>query len=295
VSLPTPGRDAGKKTSRRLATAHRAVPAAAQTFAELAPETARLDPGFPTSVRPVFDIAEGTGVPVLIPVLAIFGGLAIYKTVVYWRVQYITAAMIGKHVPPTARRVLEYGVGQGKNLYYYPKTVGMVVGIDPDAKEDLLAQVSIASSVPFVSKRQKLEENTGQGDSTVDAVVTTGAMGRVKDPEGLVIEAARILKPGGVLVFVEDLGTVNQKSNVLQALTKSDAAEKYFEPAQFDELWTTLPLAPAAIGVAVRKGNGDSTSARGSGTSAVTKKTKDDFETSTGLSGKRGKRRKARR
>ena len=35
---------------------------------------------------------------------------------------------IAKHVPPGAARVLEFGVGQGRNLYYYPKGTGMVVG-----------------------------------------------------------------------------------------------------------------------------------------------------------------------
>ena len=38
---------------------------------------------------------------------------------------------IAKHIPPNAKRVLEYGVGQGRNLYYYPKNTGMVVGVDP--------------------------------------------------------------------------------------------------------------------------------------------------------------------
>ena len=60
--------------------------------------------------------------------------------------QFITAAMIAKHVPPNAKRVLEYGVGQGRNLYYYPKGTGMVVGVDPDAKEDLLIQVGAVYS-----------------------------------------------------------------------------------------------------------------------------------------------------
>ena len=88
----------------------------------------------------LFELALASPTP-LGATLALLGGFAIAKAVVYWRVQFITAAMIGRHVPPTARRVLEYGVGAGKNLYYYPKTVGMVVGVDPDAKEDLLIQV----------------------------------------------------------------------------------------------------------------------------------------------------------
>ena len=101
-----------------------------------------------------------------------------------------------------------------------------------------------------------------------------------------------MLKPGAPLVFVEDLGTLNEKSDVLDALTKSATAEKLFEPAQYDDLWATLPLAPTAIGVAVRKGD-DLGRAKKSGGAAAKKK--DDFETATGLSGKRGKRKKQRK
>jgi SAM-dependent methyltransferase len=165
-----------------------------------------------------------------------------------------------------------------------------VVGIDPDAKEDLLIQVSIASSVPFVAKKQALEDSNGQPDGSIDAVVSTGSFGKVSDPEALLTEAARVLKPGAPLVFVEDLGTLGEKNDVLDAITKSRAAETFFEKAQYDDLWATLPLAPTAIGVAVRKGE-EAGNARAAAGGAAAKK-KDDFETATGLSGKRGKRKK---
>ena len=99
-------------------------------------------------------------------------------------------------MPPGARRVLEYGVGQGRNLYYYPKNTGMVVGVDPDAKEDLLIQVSVAAGVPFVAKAQPCEAPNNQPDGSVDAVITTGALGTSVDPAAIVREAARALKPG---------------------------------------------------------------------------------------------------
>lgn len=284
---PSPARSA------RPATTRRAVPDAAQALAVAETAAAIARDGTTGLPPPVLgDLAEGSFLSPLVPLLAILGGLGVYKAAVYWRVQFITASMIGKHVPPGARRVLEYGVGQGKNLYYYPKSVGMVVGVDPDAKEDLLIQVSVASSVPFVAKKQALDADSGQTDASVDAVVTTGSLGKVRDPEALLREAARVLKPGAPLVFVEDLGTLNEKSDVLDALTKSATAEKLFEPAQYDDLWATLPLAPTAIGVAVRKGD-DLGRAKKSGGAAAKKK--DDFETATGLSGKRGKRKKQRK
>ena len=91
-------------------------------------------------------------------------------------------------------------------------------------------------------------------------------------------------------MFVEDLGTLGEKNDVLDAITKSRAAETFFEKAQYDDLWATLPLAPTAIGVAVRKGE-EAGNARAAAGGAAAKK-KDDFETATGLSGKRGKRKK---
>ena len=72
----------------------------------------------------------------------------------------------------------------------------------------------------------------------------------------------------------------------------SAAAEALFEPAQYDDLWATLPLAPTAIGVVVRKGGGPDLGAAPGGAAA---KKKDDFETATGLTGKRGKRKKGAR
>ena len=153
---------------------------------------------------PLLDLSDaGAGFSPLVPLLSVLGGFGIAKAFVYWRVQFITAAMIGKHVPPDAKRVLEFGVGAGKNLYYYPKTVGMVVGIDEDAKEDLLIQVSVAAGVPFVAKKQSVLENSNQADASVDAVVVTGALTECGDAEKLVAEAARVLKPGAPLVFVE--------------------------------------------------------------------------------------------
>jgi SAM-dependent methyltransferase len=200
-----------------------------------------------------------------VPLLAILGGLGIYKAAVYWRVQFITASMIGKHVPPAARRVLEYGVGQGKNLYYYPKSVGMVVGIDPDAKEDLLIQVSIASSIPFVAKKQALEDSNGQPDGSIDAVVSTGSFGKVSDPEALLTEAARVLKPGAPLVFVEDLGTLGEKNDVLDAITKSRAAETFFEKSAVRRLVGDAPAGAHRDRRGGAEGGGDRERPRGGG------------------------------
>ena len=229
----------------------------------------------------LFQLADGGGFSPIVPLVSILGGFAIARAVVYWRVQFITASMIGRHVPPGARRVLEYGVGQGRNLYYYPKNTGMVVGVDPDAKEDLLIQVSVAAGVPFVAKAQPCEAPNNQPDDSVDAVITTGALGTSEDPAAIVREAARALKPGAPLVFVEDMSF--GKNGVIDAIESLDE----FERAEYDDGWATLPLLPHAIGVAVKR----DTDASNKG---ATSEAGDDFESSTGLAGKRSKKRRPR-
>lgn len=231
----------------------------------------------------LFQVADGGGFSPIVPLVSILGGFAIARAVVYWRVQFITASMIGRHVPPGARRVLEYGVGQGRNLYYYPKNTGMVVGVDPDAKEDLLIQVSVAAGVPFVAKTQPCEAPNNQPDGSIDAVITTGALGASKDPAAIVAEAARALKPGAPLVFVEDMSF--GKNGVIDAIEALDE----FERAEYDDGWATLPLLPHAIGVAVKRDTRGDT-----GVGATTKGAGDDFESSTGLAGKRSKKRRPR-
>ena len=230
----------------------------------------------------LFQLADGGGFSPIVPLVSILGGFAIARAVVYWRVQFITASMIGRHVPPGARRVLEYGVGQGRNLYYYPKNTGMVVGVDPDAKEDLLIQVSVAAGVPFVAKAQPCEAPNDQPDGSVDAVITTGALGASKDKAAIVREAARALKPGAPFVFVEDMSF--GKDGVVEAVEALDE----FQSVEYDELWATLPLLPHAIGVAVKR------DIRRDGGAGATTWAGDDFESSTGLAGKRSKKRRPR-
>ena len=156
------------------------------------------------------------------------------------------------------------------------------VGIDEDAKEDLLIQVSVAAGVPFVAKKQSVLENSNQADASVDAVVTTGALTECGDAEKLVAEAARVLKPGAPLVFVEDMSWP-KGDGALAAIRASDG----FEPAQFDDGWATLPLAACAIGVAVRKGDEAPGGIDKKGGAAA-----ESFETATGLAGKRGKKKR---
>ena len=188
--------------------------------------------------------ADGPMLAAAIAVPAV--GLLALRISVYFRLQYITAAMIGNNVPTGESRVAELGIGSGKNLYYYPEGTVLVYGVDETAKKGLLEKTAIAAGVPVEVINAKPAE-TGLPDASVDAVVSTGALGIAEDIRGCVKESLRILKPGRPLIFVESM--TGAASEVPQVVRN----EGGFKAVQIDEEWERSPWAPHAIGVAIKE------------------------------------------
>lgn len=46
--------------------------------------------------------------------------------------------MLGRHVPRGGARVMDLGIREGRNLYYYPKDTVQVVAITPKPNVQLL-------------------------------------------------------------------------------------------------------------------------------------------------------------
>jgi ubiquinone/menaquinone biosynthesis C-methylase UbiE len=99
--------------------------------------------------------------------------------------------------------VLEIGAGTGANLSHYPASLTRLVLAEPDPymrdrldrrlrQSGGLAEISDApaSSLPFPAE-------------SFDAVVSTLVLCSVPDPEGALAEIARVLRPGGRLIFLE--------------------------------------------------------------------------------------------
>ncbi|MEH6588264.1 MAG: class I SAM-dependent methyltransferase [Halioglobus sp.] len=109
-----------------------------------------------------------------------------------------------KVVPRATGTVLEIGIGTGLNLPYYdPAKVDKVIGLDPSEKSwELAAQR--ASQLDFEVEFIGLPgEQIPLDDDTVDTVLVTYSLCTIPDPVAALQGMARVLRPGGELIFCE--------------------------------------------------------------------------------------------
>src|SRR2546425_10814011 len=99
-------------------------------------------------------------------------------------------------------RVVEIGSGTGVNLQHYPRTIEELVCTEPEepmAKR--LRRKAETSGLP-VQVVETGAEHLPFDDDSFDTAVTTLVLCTVDDPERAVSELARVLKPGGRLIFL---------------------------------------------------------------------------------------------
>lgn len=100
-------------------------------------------------------------------------------------------------------RVLEIGIGPGLNLPFYGPNVREVVGVDPSPALLRMAQARSVDAPFPVELLEAVSERMPLNDASVDTVVTTWTLCSVGQPVDALREARRVLRPGGVLLFVE--------------------------------------------------------------------------------------------
>ncbi len=107
--------------------------------------------------------------------------------------------------------LVEPGFGSGTNLPYYPPEVERVFAIDPATVGQELAASRLASSkvqVDFIGldgQRLPLENNTCDGG------VLTFSLCTIPEPVVALAELRRVIKPGGLLFFLEHGKAVHKK------------------------------------------------------------------------------------
>ena len=107
-------------------------------------------------------------------------------------------------IPEAAGRVLELGMGAGANLPFYDVSkVSEVIGVEPSpGLRAMAAQAARAAGLTV-----RIEDGVGEelrfDSGDFDTVVCTFTLCSVDDPERMLAEARRVLRPGGVLLFHE--------------------------------------------------------------------------------------------
>ena len=110
-------------------------------------------------------------------------------------------------IGPAPRRVLDVGVGTGLELPMFPRTT-MVTGID-------LAEPMLRRAQARVARRGLTgveglcvmdATNLAFSDQTFDAAIVPYVLTVVPDPDAMMDEIVRVLKPGGDIVLVNHFG-----------------------------------------------------------------------------------------
>jgi ubiquinone/menaquinone biosynthesis C-methylase UbiE len=100
-------------------------------------------------------------------------------------------------------RVLEIGIGSGLNIPLYPRTLEVLIGIDP-SPEMLAKARRHAAWVHFPVKLVEGEaEDLPLQDHSIDSVVMTWTLCSIADPLAALGQIRRVLRPGGRLIFIE--------------------------------------------------------------------------------------------
>jgi ubiquinone/menaquinone biosynthesis C-methylase UbiE len=100
-------------------------------------------------------------------------------------------------------RTIDVGAGTGANLGLYPAAVSDLVLSEPDPHMVAKLRPKLAVSGTAAEVVDAPAESLPFEDSSFDTVVFTLVLCTVPDPAAALAEAARLLRPGGKLLFVE--------------------------------------------------------------------------------------------
>lgn len=109
-----------------------------------------------------------------------------------------------KIVPRATGRVLEIGIGTGRNLPFYDKSkLDELCGLDPAEQMHRLARKRMQASGINVRLLALSAEEIPEPAASFDTLVMTFTLCSIPDPVKAVKEMKRVLKPEGRLLFCE--------------------------------------------------------------------------------------------
>jgi SAM-dependent methyltransferase len=104
---------------------------------------------------------------------------------------------------PLSGAVVEIGAGNGRNFTRYPSAVTSVTAIEPEPHLRALAVRATAGAAVPVRVRAGVAERLPLPDRSLDGAVLCLVMCSLPDRPAALAEVRRVLRPGGVLRFLE--------------------------------------------------------------------------------------------
>lgn len=100
-------------------------------------------------------------------------------------------------------QVIEIGAGTGASFSHYPRAVERVTAVEPEPRlRQIAATAACTAPVPVVVT-DGLASELPTPDASFDAAVVTFVLCTVPDQGAALREIRRVLKPGGLLCFLE--------------------------------------------------------------------------------------------
>jgi len=168
--------------------------------------------------------------------------------------------------------VVEIGAGNGLNFAHYPSTVTRVTAVEPEPFLREIAERNAAAAPVPVTVVDGLAERLPAADGEFDAAVASLVLCTVPDVPAALAEITRVLKPGGVLRFLEHVRSPKPSRARIQRLldatvwprlaggcrcgrdTLASIRAAGFTVGQVTDLPDAIPFpaAPQVLGTAVR-------------------------------------------
>lgn len=105
---------------------------------------------------------------------------------------------------------LELGAGTGLNLAHYPTSVENLVLTEPDPNMIERLERRVAAAERAIEIIEAPAERLPVEDGSIDTVVSTLVFCTAAHPRAALTEVARILRPGGRLLFIEHVRSSNR-------------------------------------------------------------------------------------
>jgi ubiquinone/menaquinone biosynthesis C-methylase UbiE len=131
----------------------------------------------------------------------------VFTQVYRWLARAEDSGAIGKARTDVSRalhgRLLIVGLGPAEDLHHLPETVTEVVGIEPSASMRKVAHAAVEAAPMPVEVIDAVGEQLPLPDDSVDSALFAYVLCSVDDPDLVVAETLRVLRPGGTIGVLE--------------------------------------------------------------------------------------------